>query len=43
MLGGEDAVVPSPLIGLAFSIVGMVIGSLVPSASSAPAASHVKH
>jgi len=43
MLGGEDAVVPSPLIGLAFSILGMVIGSLVPSARSAPATSHVEH
>ena len=43
-LGGEDAVVPAPLIGLALSIVGMVIGSLLPQASSAsPAQTHVKH
>jgi len=43
-LGGEDAVVPAPLIGLAFSIVGMVIGSLLPQASSAsPVQTHVKH
>ena len=43
-LGGEDAVVPAPLIGLALSIVGMVVGSLLPQASSAsPAQTHVKH
>jgi solute:Na+ symporter, SSS family len=42
-LGGEDALVPSPLIGLGFSIGGMVLGSLVPDPSARPASSHVKH
>ena len=42
-LGGEGAVVPAPLIGLAFSIAGMVLGSLVPRASAEPATHHVKH
>jgi len=32
-----DATVPPQLVGLAFSIVGMVLGSLVPQASAAPA------
>jgi hypothetical protein len=36
-VGGADAVVPPPLVGLGFSIVGMVLGSLVPSASTAQA------
>src|SRR5687768_907474 len=32
-----DATVPPQLVGLAFSIVGMVLGSLVPRAAGAPA------
>jgi Na+/proline symporter len=36
----SDPTVPSPLVGLLFSIAGMVLGSLVPSASAAPAAHH---
>jgi solute:Na+ symporter, SSS family len=39
----DDTVVPAQLVGLGFSILGMVLGSLVPSASAAPASSHVKH
>jgi len=39
----EDTVLPAQLVGLAFSIVGMVLGSLVPRTSAAPASSHVKH
>jgi SSS family transporter len=40
----DDTVIPAQLTGLAFSIVGMVLGSLVPRASSAPAAhTHGKH
>jgi SSS family solute:Na+ symporter len=39
----DDTVVPAQLVGLAFSIVGMVLGSLVPRASAAPAHPHVKH
>ena len=31
------------LVGLAFSIVGMVLGSLVPRAAVVPATSHDKH
>ncbi len=39
-----DATVPPQLVGLSFSIVGMVLGSLVPRASAEPATStHVKH
>ena len=38
-----DPTVPSPLVGLMFSIGAMVLGSLVPSASSAHAPHHVKH
>ena len=38
-----DPTVPSPLVGLIFSIVGMVLGSLVPRASVEPATHHVKH
>ena len=38
-----DPTVPSPLVGLIFSIAGMVLGSLVPSASTAHATHHVKH
>jgi SSS family transporter len=30
MLATDDTLVPAPLVGLAFSIVGMVLGSLVP-------------
>jgi SSS family solute:Na+ symporter len=39
----DDTVVPAQLVGLAFSIVGMVLGSLVPRTSAAPASPHVKH
>ena len=38
-----DPTVPSPLVGLIFSIAGMVLGSFVPSASAAHATHHVKH
>jgi SSS family transporter len=39
-----DATVPPQLVGLGFSIVGMVLGSLVPQASAAPATHpHGKH
>jgi Na+/proline symporter len=30
MLASDATLVPAPLVGLAFSIVGMVLGSLVP-------------
>jgi len=40
----DDTVVPAQLAGLAFSIVGMVLGSLVPRAGAEPAThTHVKH
>jgi SSS family solute:Na+ symporter len=39
----DDTVVPAQLVGLAFSIGGMVLGSLVPRTSAAPAHPHVKH
>ena len=39
----DDTVLPAQLVGLAFSIVGMVLGSLVPRTSAAPASPHVKH
>jgi solute:Na+ symporter, SSS family len=43
----DDTVIPAQLVGLAFSIIGMVLGSLVPreaaSKSAAPATPHVKH
>jgi SSS family solute:Na+ symporter len=35
-IGGEDATVPAPLIGLAFSVVGMVVGSYLPRAHALP-------
>jgi len=38
-----DATVPPQLVGLAFSIVGMVLGSLVPRAAVVPVTSHDKH
>jgi SSS family solute:Na+ symporter len=38
-----DATVPPQLVGLGFSIVGMVLGSLVPRAAASPATSHGKH
>jgi len=39
----DDTVIPAQLVGLAFSIGGMVLGSLVPRAASEPAAhSHGK-
>ena len=39
----DDTVLPAQLVGLAFSILGMVLGSLVPRTSAAPASPHVKH
>ena len=39
----DDTVIPAQLVGLAFSIFGMVLGSLVPRASPVPATPHVKH
>lgn len=36
-LTAAEATVPPQLVGLAFSIVGMVLGSLVPRAAAAPA------
>ena len=36
-LAAAEATVPPQLVGLAFSIVGMVLGSLVPRAAAAPA------
>jgi SSS family solute:Na+ symporter len=47
-LATEETVVPSPLIGLAVSIVGMVLGSLVPRAAAEQSVSpatprHGKH
>ena len=39
----DDTVIPAQLVGLAFSIIGMVLGSLVPRASAVPATPHVKH
>ena len=39
----DDTVVPAQLVGLAFSIVGMVLGALVPRASAATPTHHVKH
>jgi solute:Na+ symporter, SSS family len=40
----DDTVIPAQLVGLAFSIVGMVLGSFVPAASTAPATHpHGKH
>ena len=43
----EDTVIPAQLVGLAFSILGMVLGSLVPreaaSESAAPPTPYVKH
>jgi SSS family transporter len=36
----DDTVVPAQLTGLAFSIVGMVLGSLVPRPAAQPAAHH---
>lgn len=38
-----DATVPPQLVGLGFSIAGMVLGSYVPRPSPEPAAPHVKH
>jgi hypothetical protein len=39
----DDTVIPAQLVGLAFSIVGMVLGSFVPSAAPATAHTHGKH
>ena len=42
-LATDDTLVPAPLVGLGFSIVGMVLGSLVPRASAVRATpTHVK-
>jgi solute:Na+ symporter, SSS family len=38
MLSSDATVVPAPLVGLAFSIVGMVIGAFLPRAAAVPAA-----
>ncbi|HEU5175816.1 MAG TPA: sodium:solute symporter family protein [Burkholderiales bacterium] len=38
-----ETVIPAQLVGLAFSLIGMVLGSFVPSASAQPAHHHVKH
>jgi SSS family transporter len=38
-----DATVPSPLVGLAFSIFGMVLGSVVPREHAAARAPHYPH
>ena len=38
-----DATVPPQLVGLAFSILGMVLGSLVPRARHAAQAEHGRH
>ena len=35
-IGGEGATVPAPLIGLAFSVAGMVVGSYLPRAHALP-------
>jgi len=43
-LTAAEATVPPQLVGLAFSILGMVLGSLVPRTAAAPAAhQHGKH
>jgi Na+/proline symporter len=43
-LATEDTLVPAPLVGLGFSIAGMVVGSLAPrAATSQPAHPHGKH
>ena len=43
-LAGDDTLVPAPLVGLGFSIVGMVVGAYLPRAASAPQAHpHGKH
>jgi Na+/proline symporter len=36
VLGGEGATVPAPLIGLAFSIAGMLVGAYVPRGQAQP-------
>jgi Na+/pantothenate symporter len=33
-LGGSDATVPAPLVGLAFSVLGMVAGAYFPRAQT---------
>jgi Na+/proline symporter len=42
-LSTDATVVPSPLVGLGCSIVGMVVGSLIPRAVASPATSHGEH
>ncbi len=43
-LATEATLVPAPLVGLGFSIAGMVVGSLAPrAATSQPAHPHGKH
>jgi solute:Na+ symporter, SSS family len=39
----DETVIPAQLVGLAFSIIGMVLGSFVPSAAPAAAHPHGKH
>ena len=39
----DATIIPPQLVGLGFSIVGMVLGSLVPRVSAEPAATHGKH
>jgi SSS family solute:Na+ symporter len=39
-LATDATVVPAPLVGLAFSIVGMVVGAYFPRAAAVPAAHH---
>ena len=39
----DETVVPAQLVGLVFSIAGMVLGSLVPSPHTARVSSHAKH
>ncbi|HEU4351868.1 MAG TPA: hypothetical protein VFR66_08310 [Burkholderiales bacterium] len=38
-----ESTVPPQLVGLGFSIAGMVLGSFVPSPAAAPAHHHGKH
>ena len=39
----DATIIPPQLVGLGFSIVGMVLGALVPRAAGSPATSHGKH
>jgi len=42
-LSGDDTLVPAPLVGLGFSIVGMVVGAYLPRAAASPASSPEAH